>query len=164
VTPAAIAGNNIPTFVLEQPVSQIKAKAKLGDHELNDVPVLNPGDWFGKTWLLEIGGSYSSLYLVVEADSASDAIDELADNARYGHLLIVEEEYLDDYPEEDRHHSGSGHVLDLDHLAIHGAEGSAIPFPCRYYGDNLPDEGILPAELDEWDWNETPAEQSGDQS
>lgn len=145
-------------------MSQITAKAKLGDHELNDIPVINPGNWFGKTWLLEIGGSYSSLYLVVEADSASDAIDELADNERYGHNIIVDEDYLDDYPEDDRHYGPSGQVLDLDHLMIHGAEGSAIPFPCRYFGDNLPDEGVLPAELDEWDWDETPAGQPGDKS
>lgn len=143
-------------------MSQIKAKAKLGDHELNDIPVLNPGDWFGKTWLLEIGGSYTPLFLIVEADSASDAIDELAANERYGHNIIVDDDCLDDYPEEDRHYSGSGHVLDLDHLAIHGAEGNAIPFHCRYFGNNLPDEGVVPTELDEWDWDATPAEQSGD--
>lgn len=144
-------------------MSQITANAKLGDHELKDIPVLNPSAWFGKTWLLEIGGSYSSLYLIVEADSASDAIDELADNERHGHNIIVDDDYLDDYSEEDRHYGPNGQVLDLDHLMIHGAEGSPIPFPCRYFGDNLPDEGVLPAELDEWDWDETPAEQSGDQ-
>ena len=145
-------------------MSQIKAKAKLGDHELNDVEVINPGNWFGKTWLLEIGGSYSSLYLIVEADSASDAIDELANNERYGHLIVVDEDYLDDYPEDSRHYGPSGQVLDLDHVMIHGQEGSRTPFSCRYFGNNLPDEGVLPAELDEWDWDETPAEQSGDQS
>jgi len=145
-------------------VSQIKAKARLGDHELNDIPALNPGDWFGKTWLLEIGGSYTPLFLIVEADSASDSIDELADNEKYGHNIVVDEDYLDDYPEDDRHYSGSGQVLDLDHLMIHGAEGAAIPFPCRYYGDNLPDEGVVPTELDEWDWDATPADKSGDQT
>lgn len=144
-------------------MSRIKAKAKLGDHELKDIPVLNPSAWFGKTWLLEVGGSYTPLFLILEADSACDAINELAANERYGHNIVVEDDYLDDYPEEDRHYSDSGQVLDLDHLMIHGAEGNAIPFPCRYFGNNLPDEGILPAELEEWDWDETPAEQSGDQ-
>ena len=33
-----------------------------------------------------------------------------------------------------RHYSGSGQVLDLDHLMVHG------PFPCRYFGDGLPEE------------------------
>ena len=37
---------------------EVKAKAKFHGHELNDIPVLNPGDWWGKTWLIEIGGSY----------------------------------------------------------------------------------------------------------
>ena len=45
----------IPPFPTEKLMCEIKAKAKLHDHELTDVPVLNPGDWFGKTWLIEIG-------------------------------------------------------------------------------------------------------------
>jgi hypothetical protein len=36
----------------------ITAKGTLNGQELSDIPVLNPGDGFGKTWLLEIGGSY----------------------------------------------------------------------------------------------------------
>jgi len=55
---------------------QITANATLHDHELTGIPVLNPGDWFGKTWLLEIGGSYAPLYLIVEADNVQDAIAE----------------------------------------------------------------------------------------
>ena len=58
-------------------MSKITASCNLNGHELTDIPVVNPGDWFGKTWLLEIGGSYTPLVLIVEADSASDAIDEL---------------------------------------------------------------------------------------
>ena len=139
-------------------MSRITAKAKLGDHELNDIPVIDPGDWFGKTWLLEIGGSYTPLFLIVEGDSASDAIDELADNEQYGHNIIVDDDSLDDYPEDDRHYGPSGQVLDLDHLMLHGAEGAATPFPCWYFGPKLPDGGILSTELDEWDWDETPAE------
>ena len=58
----------------------ITARATFHGHDLTDIPVLNPGDWFGKAWLIEIGGSYSPLFLVVEADSITDAIDELADH------------------------------------------------------------------------------------
>ena len=47
----------------------VTARATFHGHELTDIPVLNPGDWFGKAWLIEIGGSYSPLFLVVEADS-----------------------------------------------------------------------------------------------
>lgn len=145
-------------------MSQITAKAKLGDHELDDISVINPGDWFGRTWLLEIGGSYSSLFLIVEADSASGAVDELAECEKYGHLITVEDEYLSDYPEDSRHYGPSGQILDLDHLMIHGAEGTPVPFSCRYFGERLPDEGIVPTELDEWEWDYTPAAETEDQA
>lgn len=107
---------------------EIVAKAKLNGHDLNDVVVLNPGDWFGKCFLIEIGGSYSPLFLVVEADSVSDAIDELADSEKHGHLITVDEADLGDYPEEDRHYGPSGQVLDLDHLMVHGQEGMHVRF------------------------------------
>ena len=110
----------------------ITATGKLNGHDLKDLPVLNPGDWFGKTWLLEIGGSYSPLFLIVESDSAQDAIDELADNTKYCHNIIVDDTDLGDYPEEDRHYSGSGHVLDLDHLLhLHSLYAQAGHTPGR---------------------------------
>ena len=56
---------------------KVTASCKFNDHDLTDIPVLNPDGWFGKTWLLELGGCYTPLFLVVEADSLSDAIDEL---------------------------------------------------------------------------------------
>ena len=124
----------------------VTAKATFHDHELNNIPVINPGDWFGKTWLLEIGGNYTPLYLIVEADSAQDAIDELADNEKHGHLIHVSEEDLADYDPNDCHYGPSGQVLDLDWLHIHGQEGSKCPFPCTYHGDDLPEEGMLPTD------------------
>jgi len=129
----------------------ITARAEFHDQLLTDIPVLNPGDWFGKTWLIELGGSYSPLFLIVEADSVTEAIDELAENEKYGHQIIVADEDLGDYPEDDRHYSGSGQVLDLDWLMVHGQEGSDCPFPCRYFGDGLPDEGVVPTEFEHVD-------------
>ena len=124
----------------------IKAKGNINGQELTDLVVLNPGDWFGKCWLLEIGGSYSPLFLVVEADSVQDAIDELADHKKYGHQIVVNEADLGDYPEDERHYGPSGQVLDLDHLMIHGLEGSECPFPCRYFGEDLPEDGVKPTD------------------
>ena len=123
-------------------------------HELKDMPVLNPGGWFGKTWLVEIGGSYSPLFLIVEAGSMCDAIDELADNEKFGHLITVATEDLGDYDLNDCHYGPSGQVLDLDNLMIHGQEGSDCPFPCRYFGNGLPIEGIEPKEFDEYELEE----------
>jgi hypothetical protein len=129
---------------------EITAKATFNGQELKDVPVLNPVDWFGKSWLIEIGGSYWPLFLIVEADSVSDAIDELADNEKYGHNIVVADEDLGDYPEQDRHYGPSGQVLDLDHVMIHGDEGKDSPFQCRYFGEGLPADGIEPTKLAEY--------------
>jgi hypothetical protein len=128
-------------------MSDITARGSFAGQELKDMPVLNPGDWFGKTWLLEIGGSYWPLFLVVEADSVSDAIDELADNDKHAHHIVVPPEDLGDYPEDERHYGASGQVLDLDHLMIHGQEGADSPFPCLYFGDGLPTEGMRPTDF-----------------
>ena len=80
-----------------------------------------------------------------------DAIDELAENEKYGHQIIVDDADLGDYPEDERHYSGCGQILDLDHLMIYGDEGKDHPFPCRYFGKGLPEEGISPADIWEYD-------------
>jgi hypothetical protein len=132
-------------------MNKITASCKFNGHELTDIPVINPDGWFGKTWLVELGGSYSALYLVVEADSMSDAIDELSDDEVFGNQIHVPDENLADYPEDSRHYDGSGRVIDLDHVLIHGQERSDVPFPVKYHGDELPAEGIDPRQLSDWD-------------
>ena len=129
----------------------VTASCKLNSHDLTDIPVLNPNGWFSKTWLIELGGCYTPLFLVVEADTVSDAIDELSDNESYGHQIHVPDEDLGDYAENDRHYDGSGRVIDLDHLMVYGQEGSDVPYPVKYHGDALPPEGIDPREYAEWD-------------
>ena len=79
-------------------MSKITARGTFNGHDLKDMPVINPGDWFGKTWLIEIGGCYWPLFLVVEADTITDAIDELAEHEKYGHNIVVEDADLGDYP------------------------------------------------------------------
>lgn len=128
---------------------KISASFTLNGHELT-ADVVNPAGWFGKTWLLEIGGGFTPLFLIVEADSVSDAISELADSEDFGHHIVVDEADLGDYPEDERHYGPSGQVIDTDWLSIHGCEGCAVPFKCRYHGDGLPDEGVLPTEFS-WD-------------
>lgn len=127
---------------------QVKAHANSHGHELTDIPVINPGGWLGKTWLIEIGGSYSSFYLIVEAGSMSDAIDELADDKKHARHIVVEDEYLSDYDPESCHYGPSGQILDLDHIMIYGQEGSATPFPCKYTGGCIEGEGVCPLKFE----------------
>ncbi|WP_164102249.1 hypothetical protein [Candidatus Laterigemmans baculatus] len=132
-------------------MTQITASGSFHGHDLEDLPVLNLGDWFGKTWLIEIGGSYSPLFLVVEADSFCSAIEELADNEKYGHLITVADEDLGDYDPNDCHYGPSGQILELDHIMIHGDEQSKMPWPCRYHGEGLTEEGVLPTAFEHCD-------------
>jgi len=125
---------------------KITASFKFHGHDLT-ADVVNPGDWFGKTWLICIEGGFTPLFLIVESDSASDAISELADSEEYGHHIIVDEADLGDYDPETCEYSGSGKVIDTDWLSVHGCEGCSIPFKCRYHGDGLPAEGVLPTEF-----------------
>ena len=128
-------------------MSEVKSCATFNGHELKDIPVINPGDWFGKTWLVEIGGSYWPLFLIVEADTVQDAIDELADSEKYGHNINVPDDDLADYDAETCNYGPSGQVIDLDHLMIHGTEGAESPFPCRYFGAGLPTNGMKPTKF-----------------
>jgi hypothetical protein len=128
-------------------MSEVKSCATFNGHKLKDIPVINPGDWFGKTWLIEIGGSYFPLFLIVEADTMQDAIDELADSEKYGHNIVVAKEDLADYDLETCNYGPSGQVIDLDHLMIHGAEGTETPFPCQYVGDGLHKNGMKPTDF-----------------
>lgn len=88
-------------------------------HELTDLPVANLGEAFGHAWLVEVGGSYSPFFLIVEGDNWSDALDALSDS-KWGEQIHVAESDLDDYPEESRHYDGSGRVIDTDWIMIHG--------------------------------------------
>ena len=133
------------------PKPNITASCEFHGHDLTGIPVINPAGWFGKAWLIELGGSYTPLFLIVEADTVSDAIDELSDDKTYGHQIHIPDADLGDYPEDERHYDGSGRVIDLDHVLVHGQERADLPFPVRYQGDGLPEEGIDPRRYEERD-------------
>lgn len=128
-------------------MSIITASGMFGGQRLDNVEVLNSGDWFGKAWLIEIGGSFWPLFVVVEADSVQDALDELCDSSKFSHHIVVGEEDLGDYPEDERHCGPSGQVIDLEHVMVHGQEGAECPWPCMYHGDYLPPEGMKPTDF-----------------
>lgn len=65
--------------------------------ETIEAEVVNPAGWFGKTWLLELQCGFDCDYFVVEADTLSDAIDELAESERFGHRIAIQEHEQGDY-------------------------------------------------------------------
>lgn len=133
-------------------MSKITASCTFNGHDLTDLTVINPGGWFGKAWLVEIGGSFTPLFLVVEADNVSDAVDELSDDPTYGPQIHVPDEELGDYPEDERRYDGSGRVIDLDWVAIHGREGCDLPYSVKYHVGDEP-TAFDPRRFAAWQFN-----------
>jgi hypothetical protein len=146
--------------------SKLVARGKLGDHDIEAVCV-NPGDWFGKVWLIEVGLGYSSSFYAVEAGNEQDAIDTLADSEEFGHTINVDDRELAEAPAvngddeengwkaydrwvESHDYSTAGndsHLVDLTNVAIHGKPCTNmdrnIPWPCLYFAP----EGINPLDF-----------------
>ena len=66
-----------------------------------EAPVVNAGDWFGKTWHLSVCISNTGgPHYIVEADNVSDAIDILAESEEHGSIIAIDVEADgDDYGE-----------------------------------------------------------------
>lgn len=71
-------------------------KLELNGQLLEDIEVLNPGDWWGKLWIVEVGCGYSSVFFGVEAGSIYEAIDEFAEG-KYGHHVRIDDASRVDY-------------------------------------------------------------------
>lgn len=144
---------------------------------------INPGDWFGKVWLLWIADCFDPPMYAVEADTLSDAEDILAESDQAPHGLKIDIEVEGgDYgfaqddgswlnlrgervtdPAKIRYLSepqvsGQGTLYDSDNLQAIGDESLECPWPCRYtMPDNprWPAEGVLPADYHEFDSQES---------
>ena len=66
-----------------------------------EAPVVNPGDWFGKTWHLSVCISNTGgPHYIIEADNVADAIDILAESEEYGSIIAIDVDVEgDDYGE-----------------------------------------------------------------
>lgn len=170
-------------------MSDVIAKGKLHGHDI-EARAINPGDWWGKVWLIEIGCGFSLIFFAVEADHVTDAIDEFLDWERenettYARIDEDDDSIADDYltpvslgdmvgginveakgylnlrgvfyPEgsepschSEPYVSGEGVYADLDHLMVHGQEGSKMPWVCRYHH---PAFKHTPEGIDPRDWD-----------
>src|SRR3954452_16757916 len=97
----------------------LTASCTFDGFDLACLPVLNPGRWFGKTWLPELGGCVP-VWVVEEAGSISDAIEVLSDDPEFGHVVRVRDEDLAAYPEADRRYDNKGRLLDTERVRVHG--------------------------------------------
>jgi hypothetical protein len=98
-----------------------------------EVPVLNPGGWFGRTWL-------------VEAKFPDGRVE----------LLIVEAEDREMIPlvlrAEDTHQDWLDSAVELN---FHGQKRKQMPWKCRYFGKGLPERGISPLRWEDEGENES---------
>jgi hypothetical protein len=116
----------------------IWASCKFNGCELGYLPVLNPGRWHGKTWLIEHVGDVP-IRLVVEAASIHDALVVLSNDPDFGegfHFVHVQD---DDLPVDSFHQ-----VPKTQTVRVHGQGHCSCPYPVRYYGEGYPDRGIDP--------------------
>ena len=95
--------------------------------------LVNPGDWFGRTMLVAMGGRW----YVVEADHEQDAIDCIVDSDKYGKILTISEEEAEEREADgiEVYRAGNfGEPVDL--------EGVYFPNPpqCTVSGDYPSDE------------------------
>jgi hypothetical protein len=127
----------------------IWASCEFNGFDLGYLPVLNPAACRGKTWLIEIGGCMP-VWVVVEAESVSDAIEVLSDDTEFGHGVHVREEDLAAYPEEERQYDQRGRVIDPERVKVQGCQESDLPYPVRYHFEGCPAQGIDPRQFAAW--------------
>ena len=77
----------------------------------------NRGEWFGETWLVGIGMGFECAMIIVEGDNETDVIDALTDS-RYGHLIIVEEDFYKDNEDFADYAGNEGHPINTDEIRI----------------------------------------------
>lgn len=164
---------------------QILAIGKLHDRDVTATAV-NPGDWFGKVWLLWLDDCFDPPMYAVEADTLADAEDILAEweHCPPGLKIDIEVEGGDYGFEDDGvwtnlkgeqvtdpaatkylgtpQISGQGVYYDTDNLQAHGDESLECPWPCRYTmptNPRWPAAGVAPADYSEFDSQESNAEE-----
>lgn len=108
---------------------KVTATGTLNGHEIT-ADVINPGGWWGKVWLIEVGCGFSSSFFVVEAGNESNVIDEFTDS-EYGHLIKVAEKDKEGYVGRENYGGNACEMVDLENVRIH-------QIPLIYKCDRIP--------------------------
>ncbi len=114
---------------------QITFRCRMDHHDISG-PVVNPGEWFGKVWLIQVGiANNLNPWVAVEADHEQSAIDVLANSEEYGHLINCCEDNWDDIMAYVDKHGGwdnittagnDNHPVDLDNVHMQPAPADLI--------------------------------------
>lgn len=155
----------------DQPLrAQWQEKTGGGETVLQSGAAVNPGAWFGKCWMVVVADCMDPPRYVVEADNASDAIDEFieSDWGTAERLDSEDEHHNNDYGFEDTELengelvrvyrdlrgntvadkrsepsvTGQGVVYDGDNIQVSGDDRRG--FKCVYIGPGLPEHGVTP--------------------
>lgn len=117
----------------------MRFKAMLNGQEIEG-DCVNPGEWFGKAWIVEVGCGFSSIFFAVEGDGPQDVIDNLCDSEEYGHLIRVDEDTAKEAEEDGLELNYAGNAsepVDLENVHIHGEYVNrmtdAMPVPSMKY-------------------------------
>jgi hypothetical protein len=138
---ASVSSTSKGTTMFYPDNPKVTFSAKLGNHDIRG-DVINPGDWFGKVCVIEVGFGVSSFFYAVEADGWNSAIDEFVDSER-GHLIRISEDDMADYDEDEVRRAGNAcEPVDLENAVIHD-------IPVKYHGDHLPADGVTPEQYQE---------------
>lgn len=128
----------------ERKLPNIRARVVLRGGQEVDAYAVNPGEWFGKKYVLQIAiANALNPFLVIEADTEQDAIDTWADSDSYGHLINVDDH--EDVDEDTATAGNDSHPVDLSNV------GFSEYLSVEYYLE-LPDQKDTEAiaELAEW--------------
>jgi hypothetical protein len=107
----------------------IWASCEFDGTDLNFLPVLNPGACRGKTWLIEFIGPVP-IWVVVEAESVTSAIEVLNSDPAWGDFHYVQDDHSDD--------------SNTQPVRVHGQARCEVPFPVRYHDGGYPTQGLDP--------------------
>jgi hypothetical protein len=104
---------------------------------------VNPGEWFGRTWLVSVSAGQNVLHYVIEANSLTNASDMLSESV-HGHVIRIQSsEYLDFGVETDEPKccfDGKGQPYDPTVIMSQGR------WDCWYFKSTEQTVGIEPAE------------------
>jgi hypothetical protein len=117
----------------------IWASCNFNGYDYDYLPVLNPGECGGKTWLVELLGCVPVL-VVVEAASVHDALIVLSRDPEFGEGIQLARDGKSSEADCRR-------VFNKQNVRVYGQAESDLPYPVRYHQEGFLADGIDPREF-----------------